>query len=129
MAQYMWSLRILVHRPFIENWQPSTIEAQALDHNPYDACLLSANKICSTIESYISYISVLPCDLIFPIFVAAIILLRHWRQVGSEDALIRPRLELCLKWLNGMGKNWEGAGTRHQMLAECEKPPKQCDYH
>src|SRR3954468_5928093 len=122
----MWASRILVHRPFIENWPAGAIEIHGHENNPYKICLFSAQRICSTIEAYTSYINALPCDLIFPIFVAAVILLRHWRHIGDEDALLRPRLELCLKWLNGMGKNWGGAKSRHQMLAECEfEQPKR----
>jgi hypothetical protein len=56
----------------------------------------------------------------YPIFVAANVLLRRWQQAGGTDAIIKTRLELCVKWLHGLGKNWRGAEERRQMLSDCK---------
>ncbi|KAH8587348.1 fungal-specific transcription factor domain-containing protein [Bisporella sp. PMI_857] len=117
---YMWLTTILLHRPFIESWQSGNNSATASGPktHPSDICFFAANQICSTIKMYTRYMCGLPCDMIFPIFVAANILLHRLRQVGGKDALIRPRLELCVKWLNGLGKSWKSAEARQQMLSE-----------
>jgi len=119
----MWSTTILLHRPFIETWHPDSraTTTSAIQVSPSDICLSAANQICLTIQLYSRYMCGLPCDLIFPIFVAANILLHHWRQAGGNDILIKQRLELCIKWLNGLGKSWKSAEKRHQILSECKK--------
>lgn len=69
---------------------------------------------------YNSFLNVLPCDLVFPIFVAANIFLRRWRQGGADSSVVRPRLELCVQWLNALGRSWKGAEGHQQTLVECE---------
>jgi len=56
--------------------------------------------------------------LVFPIFVAANILLRRWREAASQRNVLRPRLELCIQWLNALGKSWKSAEARGQILLE-----------
>jgi hypothetical protein len=121
----MWSTTILLHRPFIEHWQHNGRNAgsptsQSLQADPYEVCLFSADQICSTLEKYSGYSGGLPCDLVFPIFVAANILLRRWREAASQRIVLRPRLELCIQWLNALGKSWKSAEARGQILLECE---------
>jgi len=118
----MWLTTILLNRPFIENWrspQENQPTAAAARH-PAELCLSSANEICSTLSIYTRYMDGLPCDMMYPIFVAANVLLRHWQQTGGTDTVIKTRLELCVNWLHGLGKNWRGAEERGQMLSECK---------
>ncbi|CZR51801.1 uncharacterized protein PAC_01678 [Phialocephala subalpina] len=117
---FIWATTILLHRPFIDSWQPSSTENRVLSsqNDPNEICFYAANRICSTIQMYTQFIEGLPCDLIFPIFVAANILLRRWQQSGGEDVEIRLQLDLCAKWLNGLGKSWKGAESRHKIIVE-----------
>jgi len=83
----MWSTTILLHRPFIEHWQKAGVAPAApppkhWKADPYEVCLFSADQICSTLEKYSGYLGGLPCDLVFPIFVAANILLRAGEKLG-----------------------------------------------
>jgi hypothetical protein len=117
----MWSTTILLHRPFIQNWQSSSSNAATSTlQDPQEICLFAANKICSVIEMYTRYMCGLPSDLIFPIFVAGNILQSHWRRMENKDIAVRKQLELCIKWLNGLGKSWKNAEQRQQMLVECK---------
>jgi hypothetical protein len=118
----MWSTTILLHRPFIEQWQSSGRQEScaAPEGNPFEVCIFSADQICMILGKYNSFLNVLPCDLVFPIFVAANIFLRRWRQAGADSSVIRPRLELCIQWLNALGKSWKSAEGRQQTLVECK---------
>ncbi|KAN0091798.1 Fungal specific transcription factor domain containing protein [Hyaloscypha variabilis] len=116
---YMLSTTILLHRPFIEHWnQGSAFENSPAAADPLEVCITSANQICMILEKYSSFLRVLPCDLVFPIFIAANILLRRWRLEGSGSSLIRPRLEQCIQWLNALGKSWKSAEGRQQILMD-----------
>jgi hypothetical protein len=119
----MLSTTILLHRPFIEHWnQGSVFESSPAAVDPLEVCITSANQICVILEKYSSFLRVLPCDLVFPIFIAANILLRRWRLGGSDSSLIRPRLEQCIQWLNALGKSWKSAEGRQQILVDCTSP-------
>lgn len=112
----MWSCAILVHRPFIARWLEGNNSTNA--PNPSHVCLQAANNVCLIIEKYVDRLYGLPCDMIFPIFTAASTLLYHLKE--SEDSVIRQRLKLCIHWLAIFGKSWKSAGTRYQLLADCE---------
>jgi hypothetical protein len=118
----MWSTTIVLHRPFMETWLSGSDEdaSSSARKAPHEVCLNAAHKICSTIEMYTRYMCGLPCDLVFPIFVAANILQRHRQRNDSNSASIAQRLELCVRWLNGLGKSWKSAEPRRQFLSECE---------
>ncbi|KAF8864915.1 hypothetical protein BDZ45DRAFT_642670 [Acephala macrosclerotiorum] len=117
---FMWATTILLHRPFIDSWQPNSTEDGVLSsqNDPNEICFYAASRICSTIQMYTQFIQGLPCDLIFPIFVAANILLRRWQQTGCENSEIQLQLDLCARWLNGLGKSWKGAESRHKIIVE-----------
>ncbi|KAE9367145.1 hypothetical protein N431DRAFT_548759 [Stipitochalara longipes BDJ] len=116
---YMLSTTILLHRLFIEDQHDGgVLEYLPAAADPLEVCITSANQICAILEKYNSFLKVLPCDLVFPIFVAANILLRRWRLGGNDTILIRPRLEQCIQWLNALGKSWKSAEGRQQILVE-----------
>lgn len=120
---FMWSTTILLHRPFVDSWTQNNTEkdVSSSQNDPREICFSSAQKICSTIQRYAQFIKSLPCDLIFPIFVAANVLLRCWQQTGGQNTEVRLQLDLCVKWLNGLAKSWKGAESRRNTILECER--------
>jgi hypothetical protein len=120
--QYMWSTTILLHRPFIDYWQHNKSSDLPLDshEDPFEVCISAANSICSVLEQYCKILEGLPCDLVFPIFSAANIFLRQYKQLDSQRILSRQRLELCIEWLSVLGKSWKSAFARRDILVECE---------
>ena len=119
-TQYMLSTTILLHRPFIDLQQNDSHDHFSAAADPLKVCITSANQICTILEKYSSFLKVLPCDLVFPIFVAANILLRRWQLGESGSGMLRPRLEQCIHWLNALGKSWKSAKGRQQILVECK---------
>ncbi|XMA07331.1 hypothetical protein WAI453_000122 [Rhynchosporium graminicola] len=117
---YLWLTTILLHRPFIEHWQQDrgSDELSLVHEDPYRICCVAADHICSTLQKHSELIKSLPCDLVFPIFVAGNVLLRRWRQSRRQDISIQQSLEMCVRWLNALGKSWKSAKARRQVLAE-----------
>lgn len=129
---YLWLTTILLHRPFIEHWQQDrgSDELSLVHEDPYRICCVAADHICSILEKHSDLIKCMPCDLVFPIFVAGNIFLRRWRQSGRQDIGIQQSLELCVRWLNALGKSWKCAKARRQVLAESMDtitPPNEQD--
>ncbi|TVY81517.1 putative transcriptional regulatory protein [Lachnellula suecica] len=103
---------MLVHRPFTARWRsddPTT--------NPYDVCLEAANRICLILERYMGRLPGGPCDMVFSIFTAASIFLHHSKQVQTDTSVdTHRRLKQCIDWLSILGKSWQIAGARQQLL-------------
>lgn len=107
---------ISLHRPFIARWQPALAISDATP-SPYDICLDAANRICFILEKYLDRLAGGPCDMVFSIFTAASVLLRHTKQAEPGSANdTRRRLKLCIHWLSVLAKSWKIAGARHQLL-------------
>jgi len=119
-AQVMLTGAILLHRPFIERWRPDLTLAEPTS-NPYDICLGAAIRICVILERYLERLPGGPCDMVFSIFTAASILLHHSKQVEPDEAVdTRRRLKQCIHWLSVLGRSWQTAGARHQLLNDRE---------
>lgn len=112
----MWHATILLHRPFIARWfsNPATAEST----NPLVVCIQAANNICLVLEKYFDRLLGLPCDMIFSVFTAASMLLYQSKQTQDTSGENRRRLKLCVHWLSVLGKSWQSAGARHQILSE-----------
>lgn len=73
-------------------------------------------------EVYSNLLERLPCDLVFPIFVAANTFLHFWNDSGDQGTHSRQRLNQCSRWLVELGKSWKNAEARNQVLSNCELP-------
>jgi hypothetical protein len=60
----------------------------------------------------------LSCDLIFPIFTTASTLSYSIKQSAFEDGETRRRIDLCIRWLQVLGRSWKNASTRGEVLAQ-----------
>lgn len=120
----MWFSTILLHRPFIAHWQLSheASNQQQSTIDPFEICVYAANNICSVLNKYSNLLQDLPCDLVFCIFMAAMIHLRRYRQAGPDASHAQHCLQQCTQWLTMLGKQWKSAEVRHQLLQESELP-------
>ncbi|KAF7943793.1 uncharacterized protein EAE97_005863 [Botrytis byssoidea] len=109
---------ILLHRPFIARWISNPANANASAH-PLKICLNSANAICTILEKYFDDFYGLPCDMVFSIFTAASTLLYQSKQPdGGDNAESQRRLKMCIHWLSVLGRSWNSAGARQQILVD-----------
>ncbi|KAH8594961.1 fungal-specific transcription factor domain-containing protein [Bisporella sp. PMI_857] len=115
---WMWCLTILLHRPFIGNYQPGGKDAK----DPLQECFVAASNICNILEGYADNLPMLSCDLIFPIFTTASTLSYSIKQSAFEDGETRRRIDLCIRWLQVLGRSWKNASTRGEVLAQDYKP-------
>ncbi len=120
--KFTWSTTILIHRPFIEHWQRSQAINSSSKNAPDSICRVAAENICSIMEVYSNLLERLPCDLVFPIFVAANTFLHFWNDSGDQGTHSRQRLNQCSRWLVELGKSWKNAEARNQVLSNCELP-------
>ena len=113
---------ILLHRPFASQQDKKTDKPQK-SPSPLKICFVAANDICDILEGYADNLPKLSCDMIFPIYISASTLSHYSKQIGREDPLTQRRVDMCVKWLQILGKSWKNAGTRQQMLAKASLPP------
>jgi hypothetical protein len=112
----MWCSLILVHRPFATfKTEQGDEENKTLLH-PLDICLTCANDICDTLEEYEENLPKLSCDMIFPIYLTASTLSHINKKNGRDDPPTLRRIDLCVKWLLILGKNWKNGNARKAML-------------
>ncbi|THV50770.1 hypothetical protein BGAL_0137g00250 [Botrytis galanthina] len=115
---------ILLHRPFIARWISHPANANASAH-PLKICLNSANAICTILEKYFDDFYGLPCDMVFSIFTAASTLLYQSKQPdGGDNAESQRRLKMCIHWLSVLGRSWNSAGARQQILVDLSAMPR-----
>ena len=108
----MWCITILVHRPFILH---KTAEDQS--ESPLRICVEAAGNICSILEKYSENLGILSCDIIFPIFTSASILSYAADRSGAKDGETQRLIQLCVRWLAILGKNWKNAGIFKDTLS------------
>lgn len=108
----MWCITILVHRPFVPH------RAESNDtHHPLHVCVLAAQNVCWILEKYSENLAILSCDIIFPIFTSASILSYAADRFGGKDGEIQRLIQLCVRWLAILGKNWTNAGIFKDTLS------------
>ncbi|KAK6612679.1 Nitrogen assimilation transcription factor nit-4-like protein 9 [Botrytis cinerea] len=90
---------ILLHRPFIARWISNPASTNASAH-PLKICLNSANAICAILEN---------CKHAFISIKAT-----GW----GDNAESQRRLKMCIHWLSVLGKGWNSAGARQQLLVD-----------
>lgn len=108
----MWSITILVHRPFVLH----RVDRDA-STNPLTICVTAARNLCSILERYSENLAILSCDIIFPIFTSASILSYAADKFGLRDAETQRLIQLCVRWLAILGKNWKNAGIFKDTLS------------
>lgn len=80
---------------------------------------MAANKICQILEKYADSLSVLSCDLIFPIYTTGCILNWYSRSYQPNDnGLCQRNVQMCVSWLQVLAKSWKSAGTRQEVLSK-----------
>lgn len=109
----MWSITILVHRPFVTLRQP-----EDGPEDPLSVCVTAAQNMCAILEKYSENLAILSCDIIFPIFTSASILSYVADRSGAQEAEIRRLIQLCVRWLAILGKSWKNAGIFKDTLSK-----------
>jgi hypothetical protein len=85
--------------------------------NPLTICVTAARNLCSILERYSENLAILSCDIIFPIFTSASILSYAADKFGLRDAETQRLIQLCVRWLAILGKNWKNAGIFKDTLS------------
>ena len=119
----MWCVTILVHRPFV----PHRPEINDSTH-PLHICVSAAQNVCSILEKYSENLAILSCDIIFPIFTSASILSYASDRFNIKDPETQRLIQLCVRWLAILGKNWKNAGIFKDTLSRgnFSDPPYTC---
>jgi hypothetical protein len=114
----MYCSTILLHRPFAsQQVRQSEKKSKNLLH-PLDICFVASNNICDILEGYADNLPKLSCDMIFPIFTTGSTLSHYSKLIDREDPLTQRRIDMCIRWLQILGKSWKNAGPRQQLLAK-----------
>lgn len=112
---------ILLNRPFLQYWEEMQWEPR--DHlepqmHPQRLCTDAARNICATLSHYYGYLTRFPCDVIFPIVLAAAIIWQFGRDIdshmGADSA--QDNLDLCVKCLSSVNDCWQNAGKYREKL-------------
>jgi hypothetical protein len=115
----MWCITILVHRPFIP--QNTDINVNDMEH-PLQICVLAAQNICWILEKYSENLTILSCDIIFPIFTSASILSYASDRYSFKDPETQRFIQHCVRWLAILGKNWKNAGIFKDTISRGKRP-------
>jgi len=85
---------------------------------PVRVCIAAAQEVSAILAEYVDDLSRLPCDLIFPIVLAAATLWQHRGEYipGPDRARVQVQIDLCIKCLSIMGKFWKNAGDCKRKL-------------
>lgn len=80
--------------------------------------MVAAQEVAAILGEYVDDLSRLPCDLIFPIVLAAATLWQHRGEysAGPDRAKVQEQIDLCVKCLSIMGKFWKNAGDCRRKL-------------
>jgi hypothetical protein len=85
---------------------------------PVRVCLAAAQEVCAILSEYVDDLGRLPCDIIFPIVLAAATLWQHRGEftAGPDRAKAQQQIDLCVKCLSIVGKFWKNAGDCRRRL-------------
>jgi hypothetical protein len=127
IQQWLSAITILLHRPFHFYWREyawSPAQQISPDNMPVQICLAAAQELCAVLSAYVEDLSRLPCDVIFPIVLAAATLWQCRKEfdAGHDRAEVKAQIDLCVKCLAIVGKIWKNAGDcrRRLIKGECK---------
>jgi hypothetical protein len=85
---------------------------------PVQICLSAAQELCAVLSAYVEDLSRLPCDVIFPIVLAAATLWQCRKEFDAshDRAEVKAQIDLCVKCLAIVGKIWKNAGDCRRRL-------------
>ena len=89
---------------------------------PVLICLAAALELCAVLSAYVDDLSRLPCDVIFPIVLAAATLWQCRKEFDAshDRAEVKAQIDLCVKCLAIVGKIWKNAGDCRRRLIKGE---------
>jgi hypothetical protein len=89
---------------------------------PVQICLAAAQELCAVLSAYVEDLSRLPCDVIFPIVLAAATLWQCRKEFDAshDRAEVKAQIDLCVKCLAIVGKIWKNAGDCRRRLIKGE---------
>jgi hypothetical protein len=91
---------------------------------PVQICLAAAQELCAVLSAYVEDLSRLPCDVIFPIVLAAATLWQCRKEFDAshDRAEVKAQIDLCVRCLAIVGKIWKNAGDcrRRLIKGECQ---------
>lgn len=119
--QWIHAATILLHRPFHLYWREhywSPACGLPPEQMPIQVCLAAAQDLCAVLSAYVDDLSRLPCDVIFPIVLAAATLWQHRKEfaAGYDRVKVQQQIDLCVKCLAIVGKFWKNAGDCRRKL-------------
>lgn len=125
VLQWLSAITILLHRPFHFYWRENAwcpTQQTSLENMPVQICLAAAQDLCAVLSAYVEDLSRLPCDVIFPIVLAAATLWQCRKEfdAGHNRAEVKSQIDLCVKCLAIVGKNWKNAGDCRRRLIRGE---------
>jgi hypothetical protein len=98
------------------------VQGLAPENMPVRVCIAAAQEVSAILAEYVDDLGRLPCDLIFPIVLAAATLWQHRGEykAGPDRAKVQEQIDLCVKCLSIMGKFWKNAGDCRRKLIRGE---------
>lgn len=92
------------------------------EHMPLQICLTAAKEMCAILSAYVDDLTRLPCDIIFPIVLAAATLWQHSAELelNYNQLETQRNIDLCVKCLSIIGKAWTNAGECRKRLMRGE---------
>lgn len=117
---------IILNRPFLQfweemQWSPGDDSSPGL--RPKNLCVKAAKQICAILSAYQDYLTSFPCDMIFPIVLAAAIIWQFSERINGEGGSpsAREQLDVCVKSLSTVSSCWKNAGRYREQLVTGEQ--------
>lgn len=120
-VQWTWASVITLNRPFLQFWEEmkwSPDNDSNADLRPERLCIEAAKHICAILSAYQDYLTSFPCDMIFPIVLAAAITWQLGKGTDQEanSPNAREELDLCVRSLSTVSSCWKNAGRYREKL-------------
>lgn len=120
-AQWTWASVIILNRPFLQLWEDKQQQVERCtdsELHPKRLCVEAAVRICDILSAYHDYLTNFPCDMVFPIVLAAAIMWQFsndLRQHGDSPNA-REQLDVCVRSLSIVSSCWKNAARYQEKL-------------